>query len=446
MTIRKAVIAVLLLAIALGAGAQSFSPTNCLLAGGQCDASNTCVRYTLDGFGFLQEQSIGTCQSSGPIVIGGQYDPPNPPPQGPYVAFVNDTRSGDRVVSAKLDAMTQGKKELGVKIYPTGKTARLRIQRVGGTRGSASFDAAGTLTALNVVNNQRITIFGGITSDAARNMTITATIDGMPVPGEFAFTVFQVNPKATYMGTDLGMILPDTALAASGEQVVAIGDGRINVLQPQHMRRLYKDAATIEGQAITARVSDGEIDQRFLSGKPDYDRAGHRTLDNLLQYGGIVFKGNIVPNVEHADFSRNIAPFSNREGFNWRRTRTIIEKKFDLDGSVVLRQCMRNQDDDSTDSDEDLIPDDGSIWVFDTPSFVIRDPNATRTDTLDGDIVRGWYTFVEWAEYGGVRVTPKVDWYWKFAHMDPEDGNLVQDDSLPGFNVIATGKIPDPGC
>lgn len=447
---RTPVIVLLLLVAALSAGAQSFSPTNCLLAGGQCDASNTCVRYTLDGLGFLQEQSIGTCASSGPIIIGGGFDPPNPPPPGPYVAFVNDTRSGDRVVSAKIPPdQPGGTKELGVKVFPATKTARLRIQRIGGSAGSATFDAAGLTTTMNVTNGQRIKIFGGNTSDLARNMIVTATIDGATVPGEFTFTVFRVEPKARVTGTPLETVLPDTARAASGNMVAVFQPGNpviLYTLRAQLMRTLFKDPTTIQGRTITALLPDGKRDERLIAGKPDFDRLGHRTLDNLGQYGGIVFKGNIVPKVDHADFSRNIAPLTVRESFNWRRNKTIVEVRVRPNAPSAFTQCIKNRDDDFTDTDEDLIPDDGAIWVFDGPSFLLETPGI-RNDTVDGDIIRGYYTFVEWAEYGGVRVSPNMPWYWRFSNINPPGTPvLLQESSQPGDNVVATGTTAVPIC
>jgi hypothetical protein len=449
MIFRKAVIVLLLLAVASSAGAQSFSPTDCLLAGGQCDASNTCVRYNADGSGFLLEQTLGTCQSSGPIIIGGGYDPPNPPPPGPYVAFINDTRSGDRVVSAKIPGeLPGGRKELGVKVSPAGKTAKLRIQRISGTAGSAFFDAGGLTTTLNVTNGQRITIYGGDTSSVARNMAITATIDGAAVTGQFVFTVFRVNAMARVSGSSLETVLPDSARAASGKPVAVYQPGTptiLYVLRAQLMRTLFKDPTTIQGNIITALRPDGVRDERLVANKPDFDRVGHRTLDNLGQYGGIVFKGNIVPNIQHTDFSRNIAPFSVRESFNWRRTKRIVEKKIRPSGFTTTTQCLQGDDDD-TDSDEDLIPEDGSIWTFDTPSFLLETP-LSRNDAADGDIIRGWWQFVEWAEYGGVQVSKRVNWYWRYSNINPAGTDtLKQESSQPGDNTVVEDTTAVPQC
>jgi len=413
----------LLAAFALCAGtvahAQSFTAGNCLSAGGFCDASNTCVRYAPDDDDVLQEFVLGSCETQGVIIIG-PGNASTPIPQGPHVEFVNNTRSGDLVVAAKdtQRGLPGGTKKLQVTVMPPNKMAELTISRMAGNAGSAAFDKNGAQT-ITVKDGQMITIFGGVTSDMPRNMSITSMIDNMTVPGQFDFTVFRVDASGLISGS-LTSVLPRRVLANSGKKLTI---GSVP-LKPRTMRRLYQDVVTESGGVVSSARPDGKRDERGTPKMADFDRVGHRHINEVVAYGGIVLKGKIMPeNIMHTDFSRKLLPkatAANRESFNWLRVKTTREDIFDQAGKLKKSNlCANKAGDDSTDEDEDLIPEDGFVWTIDEPQVIAQPSTKGRGDTIDGDVVRGTYVFADWVEYGGVRVSSDVNWNWLYSHTDP---------------------------
>ena len=453
MFVRKAAIVILLLAGALAAGAQSLSPGNCFAAGGQCDASNTCLRFDVGRDGVLIETTLGTCDVPGPIIIGGGFDPPNPPPPPPFVSFVNTSRSGDTVVSAKdpdpKKGVPGGTKELVVHVTPINKQAQLTIQSTPNT-GTAFFDSAGTLTTLPVNDGQKITIYGGAVSKKPRDMAITSTIGGKKVPGRFDFTVFRVDVTPFVSGSAAAALPLKEAKANSGRRLVVTNkSGQTVKLSARSMLAYYQDLVTVNGNTVTD-LPDGKADDRFQAGQPDLDRVGHRHLDDVLAYGGIVMKGTIVPaGMVQRDFSPKIDPMGKqgkRESFNW--VRNVDARDLIYKGTMYLRATICNQMlDDSTDNDEDLIPSkSGTIWVFDTPAYISK-PVTGRDQLNEGETARGRYLFGERVEYADVAVSPIVWWHWKYSHTNPIGPKLfVQDNTVPGDNVVGIGPIPQPDC
>ncbi|MEO8379535.1 MAG: hypothetical protein ABI779_07705 [Acidobacteriota bacterium] len=344
---------------------------------------------------------------------------------------MNTTRSGDRVVAGKAQGTPGGTKQLTVNVMPKNKTAQLTIKRTLGQQGSASFDGRGTVT-MSVQDGQAITIFGGDVSDKPRNMAITSAINGMSVPGTFDFTVFTVDAVGTIQGT-IEQALPKRVLANSGRKLTS---GSVP-LPARTMRTLYQDLVTVQNGVVTVAQPDGKRDERALRGSPDLDRVGHRFLDEVLTYGGIVIKGTIVPSgIALTDFSRKLlnpsVAAAARESFNVTRIKFANEQVF-FNGQFRRNTvCINNIPDDSTDDDEDLIPDDGAVWSIDTPSVVLRP--SVPSAVADGEVARGRYLFQEQVEYGGVRVSPFVVWSWSYSYINPIGPKLFMQDNSLGAN------------
>jgi hypothetical protein len=424
-SVRGLFVVLMLLAFAVTAGAQSFTATECALQGGSCDASNTCVKFQPQQDGGLVEVALGNCNTP-PIIIFGPGDPPPPPPLPPFVAFINTTRSGDRVVAGKDSVRPGGTKELTVMIKPMGKTAQLTIKRTTGNAGSAFFDAARTLKTITVTDGQKITIFGGDVSDKARNLAITATINGNAVPGTFDFTSFRIDAQAFISGT-LESVLPQRVKANSGKKVTSNQAGGN---RKQTMRAYFQDEVTVNANGSITLGGDGKRDERGTRGVADFDRVGHKHINDVVAYGGIVFKGTIMPKgIPQTDFSRkakNPGSTPVYESFNWTRFRTIREQIFDRNNVLLktAQPCVTNVLDDSTDDDEDLFADDGAVWAIDVPA-VFSQTGTGRPDLRAGDVARGTELFKEHVEYGGVRVSGFIDWHWLYSHARPATGSAV---------------------
>jgi hypothetical protein len=142
---------------------------------------------------------------------------------------------------------------------------------------------------------------------------------------------------------------------------------------------------------------------------------GHQHVINHVAYGGIVIRGQVVPTgVPPKDFNRI---HSRTQAFNWDRTTT----GFEYNGSDCLNlthgefiAAAESATDDLKDYDEDLLadPDEPAapknlfIWVIDTPTEIQAGvPNLS-------DIRRIRRSFVEHAQYAGVRASRDVPWYW----------------------------------
>ncbi|HEV7240676.1 MAG TPA: hypothetical protein VGQ36_15665 [Thermoanaerobaculia bacterium] len=454
----KITIVLSLLVFSLSAGAQSLSSTNCFLQGGICDASNSCLRYDVSQ-GVLVETFLGTCTVPGPIIIGGGFDPPNPPPLGPYVAFDSRSRSFDSVVAARITSnpdpnknVPGGTKELIVLVNPLQETAELEIvTKPGG--GTAFFDAMRTKTKTTVRNGNKITIHGGNVSAAPKDVSIVATKVGNQEAeaGRYDITVFTVEVE-TFINNAIGAVLDQKEVKAnSGRRLTSLG------LRRESMLLFYQDAIKQKPNGTIEGNPDGKVDNRLRADQADIDRAGHRHLDNLLAFGGIVFKGKIKPEgIYQRDFSPKIDPVGGkRESFNWARKREIRDLVFDSTGKFVgavdAANCGKMVNDDGNDNDEDLIPGKfGTVWAVDTPSHTVGGgfvrAGFTNGILQDGETARGRYQFVEQLEYAGVRVSPIIEWHWKYAHTNPPGSALLVQKSIGGDNVVGIGRTRMPSC
>jgi hypothetical protein len=429
----KTLIFLCLLAAAGTAEAQSFLPNDCVIQGGFCDASNTCIRYDPDADDVLVEVRIGTCDI--PLTIDGPIDAPQPKFVGPHIEFVNMSRNGDLVVSANDNGLPGGTKKLKVNVFTPTKMATLMIGRPLGKEGSATFDN-GTATMI-VKDGDTIILHGGKTSDKPRNLRIKAMVGALPIDGEFDFTVFRVDAAGMISG-GIETVLPRKILANSGKSATYPNGVTVKA---RTMRKSFKDAVSLDSSGgVTSAFPDGKIDMH--NGAVDFDRLGHRFINEVTTYGGIVLKGSIVPaGIPQYDFSRKLSPnqpAASRESFNWLRRRMTHEYLYSKSafGGQLAADCNDDEDDDSSDQDEDLIPKDSAIWTFDTPFIfagaALRPPRPG--DAGEGSSIRGIYQFRDWVEYGGVRVSQDVDWSWFFTYLNPPGSPTFVQDNIRGGN------------
>lgn len=104
-------------------------------------------------------------------------------------------------------------------------------------------------------------------------------------------------------------------------------------------------------------------------------------------------------------------------GFDWeRRVSSRLYRTRDPD--TILYSPLANHDnflDDSGDEDEDLTADQDvvlgqlNIWSIDAPQ------GRAGLAPNQGDIVRLRFQFTEWAKYGNVQVSEKIDWFYRFS-------------------------------
>jgi hypothetical protein len=317
--------------------------------------------------------------------------------------------------------------------------------------GSAFFNAARTANTMKVRDMDTVTIYGGAVSQKARDVVITATlVNGTKILGQIELSVFRVDVKP-FVGGAIDQVLPMNAFANSGRDLV-IRDNtgkKVRTLKPRTLATYYKDLVTEMPNGTVAAVSDGKVDDRFKRGQPDLDRAGHRHLDEVLAYGGIVFQGTIVPSgIIQADFNPNIDPKNNgkRESFNWIRNRDIRDLLFDAAGKFLKpTQCTQDFDD-ANDNDEDLIPDkNGNLWVFDTPAHIAT-PAKGRDLLPEEQTARGYWVFGERLLYAEEPVSSIQWWYWFYAHSNPKGAQNFVEAKVPGLNVVGTGPMAQPSC
>lgn len=320
------------------------------------------------------------------------------------VRFINNTRGGDLVVSARDRALglPGGIKVLDANVVtPPGGTATLNIRRQAGSTGSAVFQSNGT-AARAVTGQQTITLNGREVSDQARNMVIDSTVGGVQC-GSFEFTVFRVDPTARTSG-DVDTVLPATALAFAGAG-------------PRTLVTEYK------------RKTGNDDD---LGHKHKADRA----------YGGIVFQGQIVPSrMNRNDFNLT---HSRTEAFNWDRA--VSGRDFASNGclsdNLVPHQAAADvRSDDLSDNDEDLLPDsDGTagelfIWVIDVANGLpAQVPN-------DGEITRKRKNFTETVQYAGVKSSQSVNWFWRSSQENPVGpGRFIENNDFANDNQLRAGS------
>jgi|GEM_PF-6616327 len=329
---------------------------------------------------------------------------------GPKVTFVNNTRNGDRVVSAKDVALglPGGIKKLDVTIKPDGTTATLTIKTKAGGSGTAVFQSTGTATR-TVTGTKTVTIEGRNISNGPRDVFVEVKV-GNDVLGTWDFTVFRVDVTTLLTG-DISTKLPASAINYVGKSLRDV----------------------------------------FKAGYPNRTKLGHQSLtdangDLNALYAGVVFKGKIVPSgIASNDFN---AAHSRSESFNWGRVGTF--RTWDENNCVSLstfsgvdprKTAMDGTDDDPLDLDEDCTPAaDGVagelfIWSVDTPQTVY-DPKAP-----DGTIERLRYNFTEAVSYAGVKAGADVKWYWRTStKTNAAAPNYVQLVDVTGDNKVATGE------
>lgn len=128
--------------------------------------------------------------------------------------FINDTRGGDKVVSANLGPDAQGEKKLKIRIDPAPSPTSaitLKIERTAGSAGSgsATFEGGQTTMTLNGGGDDhpdggkvfQLTLRGGDTSDTPRNMAIKA-LQGDNLCAQWDFTVFRLGLSAIHSTDD----------------------------------------------------------------------------------------------------------------------------------------------------------------------------------------------------------------------------------------------------
>jgi hypothetical protein len=340
------------------------------------------------------------------------------------LTVTNTSRNGDRVVSAK-DAklgLPGGEKLIEVQVIAgyfqqegfqtvPGLPATLTIRRdQGNTSGSAAFRQTGTASRelRTGPSKTRVTLLGRDISSAPRNLLVEAHVGGTRCIGHWSFTVFRIDPKAFIAG-DANTVLPAAALTNAGTG-------------PQTLRDFYP--ANIGGQTAL----------------------GHQHVINHVAYGGIVIRGQVVPTgVPPKDFNRI---HSRTQAFNWDRTTT----GFEYNGSDCLNlthgefiAAAESATDDLADYDEDLLadPDDAAapkdlfIWVIDAP-------NESQAGVPNlADIRRIRRSFVEHAQYAGVRASRDVPWYWLSSQENRAAAlSFVQNDRYTpvGDNEVGLGQ------
>jgi hypothetical protein len=333
------------------------------------------------------------------------------------VEFINKTRGGDRVVSAKDDALglPGGVKKLDLEVIPRGEVATLIIKRTKGISGSAVFEDTGSATTV-VTGTKTIEVLGRDVSDEPRNMEIEASVRGA-VKARWSFTVFRVDPTAFVSG-NVDEILPPTALTYGGY-------GRGPFSHPsmrQSLAHMYK------GQT------------------KDSADLGHKHIEGSIAYGGIVIRSQIFPSgMDRHDFN---LIHSRAEAFDWDRK--ISERQYNENGCLITggdcKSCQKDdENDDGTEREEDNLPDnDGTsgelfIWTTDMPleRRLIR-LNPERPFLGQGQIKRVRIQFVEQAKYAGVKVSNAVPWYWRSSQENRAGaGDFIQNNDIKGDNELS---------
>ena len=345
---------------------------------------------------FTYQLSDGLAQSP-PIVVALNVN------ADPSAKFINDTRGGDKVVSAQDtdEGLPGGQKTLDVEVTG-GQAVTLTIKQTAGASGSAVFIVDGKETTTRTVPGGKtttITIYGREVSDVARNMQIQATIGGKTADN-WTFTVFEVTPT------------------------------------------LMVDPATPIKKAIPASVKNDKNDSLqalLLQSTDENPNLGHHQT-NRLAYGGMVLQGKVTPTgINPNDFNQQ---HSRDSSFNWTQT---AHARLYLNGASDPSPIMTTdqQTDGLTDGVESLkaAPDLGTkdlfIWSFDVPRTTPnRIPNQGNNRRLRAQ-------FYDVATYAGVQVVPTVNWYWDSSQKNNGgDEPFVEDATYnaAGDNKIAQGS------
>jgi len=340
------------------------------------------------------------------------------------VIFINDTRGGDKVVSADLGEDAQGSKELKVHVNPEPTEQNpvvLKIERTAGDEGSATFDGAdpGDGTTLTLTGGgdahpdggevYQLKILGGDTSSEVRNMAINASNDTGTLLAKWEFTVFHVTPTP-YFATNVNVkdVLPEAV--------------------KNHL-----------GQSLQARI--------IANAGTDPTLLGHHIVEDRQAHGIIVIRGTIVPSgMDPNDFYRE---FNVKAGFDWDRR--ISGRHYDMDGCLFIGSdileavASDNRWDSSSSFSKDLIadPDGGDgdlmIWSYDVPKLI------PASITNQGDILRLRKNWTEAATYASVRASVVVTWYWRTSIEHTQQGSLRANNDFEddGDHQLAAAVSPN---
>jgi len=295
------------------------------------------------------------------------------------VEFINNSRGGDRVISAKDQALglPGGIKQLDVKVSPPGTTATLTIRTVAGGNGTAGFQSTGNNTR-TVTGTETVTLEGRDLSSSPRDVYIEAEANGL-VCEVWEFSVFRVDLTGYDDTTD---IMNSNAANAGG----------------QNFATLFQ---TIFG--------DKKMGFKLLNG----------TI--LSSANRIYIEGKILPaGIVKTDF----LSAADGTGFDFKRwvTRRVYT------GPVV--DNTRNwKDDDATNDDEDLSPDPETragathLYVYDI-DFPYLFPMVT-----DGVTIRARSNFREVLQYAGIICSRLHNW-WERQSIEKVAGVFVRDNDF----------------
>jgi len=364
----------------------------------------------------------------------GGTSPGGPPPFASWiqvankvnaeVTFINDTRDGDKVVSADLGEGAQGIKELKVRVNPAPTEEDpviLKIERMAGNEGSATFDGGeGDGTSLTLAGGgdvhaeggevYQLKILGGDTSSDARNMAINARNNIDSLLAKWEFTVFEIDLLSIVNGGSDQ--IPAAALSNGGAG-------------PNTLRNVYNEAKIQDNNFGFDIIISGN--QRFSE-------------------GGVYVRGKIIPaGVDAKDFADGRI-----EGINL--TRAITTRLWPDEGCIYYAQGV----------DADVL----SLEQRDRKSIIGRD--ETPGADINGDdhlyihsidvpraVYSNWanqaqqgqtwaYRFngTEFAEYARTRASNQAKWHYTTDVIKNADGSIgVNPNAAANDNEVAAGHV-----
>jgi hypothetical protein len=171
---------------------------------------------------------------------------------------------------------------------------------------------------------------------------------------------------------------------------------------------------------------------------------GNHTIENVISYGGIVFRGRIAPNfMVPEDFNRD---HDRKNSFWWSRVE--YGRVFDKDGCFfksdrskeLFGTLMDGRQDNDEDVGESLVPTNfggnpGELFIWDTDATRIFPALLEK-----GAVLRVRWEFRELAEYAHVKVSKEIIWSWA-ASQKNDAGKFIQDNTIPGDNKVALEPI-----
>ena len=207
----------------------------------------------------------------------------------PTVEFVNETRGGDRVVSAKDKDLPGGIKELKVRFKNVGKDLKvtLKINRKDKkTSGSASFEAQKDVEEIPVKDGEKFTVFGRNLSGRPRDLEIQAFVDGK-LAGTFELTVFRVEltpfvkgksdliPMAVKTEAGFGLLPMRTAFESTFQEKAnsALGFVREDVVGAF---QVFEGAIYMQGKVVPDKIDGMDFNRD--------KKSGYQDAFNMLQF------------------------------------------------------------------------------------------------------------------------------------------------------------------